>query len=220
MLEAGIAQQPLRPGDGAVDAMAVFRHHVRRQRIEEQRDIGGILGQRRHGVGVVGEGDQRDLPAGAFAQQGRDLGAGLREPRGRQVARQHRARQVDCDHQRRLALPQGMFGLAEARAGHREQGQRRRQQAEPACPLPVLRATSCIEQVRQQVRVHRVLPHAAVFRLRAPPPCEQGQGQQAEQPPRAQEMQLREIGERSVHARLRASSASRPSSSAPASGNG
>mgnify|MGYP000370229019 CR=1 FL=1 len=54
----------------AIGAMPVFRHHLRRQCIEEQGDVRGVLGERRDRVGVVGEGDQRHLAAGAFAQQG------------------------------------------------------------------------------------------------------------------------------------------------------
>ena len=52
-----------------VGLAAVDRHHVRRQRIEEQRDVGRIVGQRRDGEGVAGEGHQPDLPACALAQQ-------------------------------------------------------------------------------------------------------------------------------------------------------
>ena len=223
MPEAGIAQQALRPGDRAIRAVAVDRHHVRRQRIEEHRDVGGVFGQRRDGVGIVGEGDQCHLPAGAFAQQGRDLRPRLGQPRRRQVARQGGAGQVQRDDQRGLGLPQGMFRLAETRAGHRQQRQGGRQQSEPPRPLPARRPGGAIEQVRQQVRIHRLLPHAAALRARAPPPREEGQHQQAEQPPRAQEMQLRKIGKRGdgiVHARLRHTAANKPTTSAKASGHG
>ena len=219
-LEAGILQQALRPGDGTLDAMPILRHDIRRQRIEEQGDVGGIRGQRRDGVGIVGERDQRDFATRAFLQQAGELRTRLRQPRGWQIARQHRAGQVDRDHQRRFRLPQRPFGLAKTRARHRQQRECQSEQTEPARPRPALRTGCIVEQMRQQMRIHSVLPHAVPTRSHAPPPCKHGQREQAQQPPRAQEMQLRKIGQRGTHARLRSSTASRPSSNAQASGRG
>ena len=67
-------QQRHRPRDRVRGVAAVDRHHVRRQRIEEQRDVRGVVGERRDGVGLVGVGDQADLAAGALLEQVRDLG--------------------------------------------------------------------------------------------------------------------------------------------------
>jgi hypothetical protein len=94
---------------------AVDRHHVGRERIEEQGDVRRVVGQRRNGIGLVRVGNQTDLAASEFLQQRRDLGPRLQQARGRQVVREDRTRQVQRDHQRRPRLPQRLFALAPAR---------------------------------------------------------------------------------------------------------
>ena len=201
--------------------MAIGRHHVRRQRVQEQRHVAGVIGQRGDGVGILGEGDQRHLPAAALPQQGRELGARLREARGRQVAGQRGERQVQRHHQRLPCLPQRDRLLAQARASHRDERQGERRQRGPAAPWPHgLAVALAVQQVRQQVRIHH-LPPALPLACRAPQgPGQQRQREQAQQPPRAQDMQLRQGLEHRVHRRRPAASASRPTSSAAPSGHG
>ena len=218
-LEAGLAQQSLRPRNRAIGALAVLRHDVRLQCVKEQRHVGRVLGQGRHGVRIVRIGDKGDLPASTLAQQGRDLRARLGQPRGLQVARQRGAGQVQRDHQWRAGLPQRVFLLAHAGTRQCQHGQDRRQQAQPARQRATRRGFAGVEQVRQQVRIHSVAPSAAPARARLPPPCDQRQRQQAKQPAGPQEMQLGEVREE-AHARLRTTSASKPNANAAPNGSG
>ena len=97
VIETGLAHELDCAGDGAVRAMSVDRHHVGRERIEEERDVGGIVGQRRDGECVVGECDQAHLPARAFAQQRGEFRARLQQARRRQIRGQRAARQIERD---------------------------------------------------------------------------------------------------------------------------
>ena len=224
-LEAGLPQQLLRPGDpaihpGGVERGAVAGHEVGRQRVEEQGNVGRVLGQRRHGVGIVGEHHQRHLPALAFAQQGGELGARLRQPRWRQVARQHRVGQVQRDHQRRSRLPKRALLLAQARPGQRQHRERHPGQRQHAGPCAARRMPCVLQQVRQQVRIDRIAPGIAFARLPAPPPPEQRQQQQDRQPPGTQELEVGQGVHCDAPARRRTASAIRPSMSAAPSGSG
>jgi hypothetical protein len=190
--------------------MAVLRHHARRQRIEEQRDVRRVLGQRRHSEGIAREYHQSHLPTGTLAQQRGQLGPRLGQPRRRQIARQGGAGQVQRNHQRLLRLPQRLFVLAEAGAGQGDDRQCGRAQRQPARPCARAICRTALQQVRQQVGVDHVAPRIAALRLAAPPPRKHRQYQQRQQPPRAQEMTAE-----SRFTRLRSSSASTPMLSAP-----
>ena len=230
--EACTLEQPRRLLDRAIRAVAVARHHVRRQRIQEQRDVVGVIGQRRHGVGVLGEGHQRDLPAAARAQDLRDLGAGLQQSGRLYVRGQACVGQIHRDHQRIAVLPQRLRQRAPARPGQRQQHQHgrdhaghRRQGAAPTAATG-LRA---LQQMRQQMRVHRFAPHIAAQAPVPQPPHQQRNRQQPQQPQRAQEPEpgrdrAQDLGvERvGVHRSTsrRCHSASSAHSSAAASGHG
>ena len=219
----GLAQQPLRPVDGAIDAMTVHRHHVRRQRIEEQRNVVGIVGQRRHGERIVGKCDQCHLPARAQPQQFGQFRPRLRQPVRRQVVGQRRARQVQRDHQRFLRLQQGLRQLPPAWSGQRQRRQRPSHQRHPPRPFGTRRCARIrLQQMRQQVRVDDAFPDVATPPLGARRHRHPDRNQQQpQQPPRAQEMQLSEVGEHLVHARRsRSASASTPRPSASPSGQG
>ena len=188
-LEACLVQQGRRMGDRTLGPVPVHRHHVRRQRIQEQGDIAGIGGQRGHRVCILGPGHQAHFATLALAQQGIDLGPGLCQAGRRQVRGEHRGRQVQRDHQRRLRFPVRPRLLAPARTGQRQHrqhpGQRHARQTQPGTAMPRL------DQVRQQVRVHRITP--ALAPTATPQQPQQRQGQQRPQPPRPLEMQLRHL---------------------------
>ena len=185
--EAALPQQPRGPGDRTVGAMAIGGHHVRRQRIQEQRHVAGIVGQRGDGVGILGERDQRHLPAAVPATASRVWRA-CREPRGREVAGQRGERQVQRHHQ--WLPPAQRDRLRGAGSGrHRDERQGERRQRGPAAPRPhglaVARPSSrcgsrCASTACRQPWRWRAAPQA---------PGQQRQREQAQQPPRAQDMQ-------------------------------
>ena len=129
--ETGACQQPCRFFDGAVGATAVARHHVGRQRIQKQCDVVGVVGQRRHRVRIVGVSDQCDLSAAAGAQDVRDLGARLQQPRRLHIGGLAGGRQVHRDHQRVAVLPQRLRHAAPARPRQRQHRQRERRRQHP-----------------------------------------------------------------------------------------
>ena len=61
MVETGTTQQALRPYDRTIHAMPVFRHHVRRQCIQEQRYVGRVLGQRRVVIAFDPDNDDTEV---------------------------------------------------------------------------------------------------------------------------------------------------------------
>ena len=79
MIESGLVQQFCRPGNRAIGMTAIGRHDIRFQRIQEQRDIRDVIGQRRHGKRIIGEGDQANLTSGALMQDRSDLRACLQQ---------------------------------------------------------------------------------------------------------------------------------------------
>jgi len=79
VVEARLLQQPRRPRDGTIGTTAIDRHDVGRERIQEQRDVGDVVRQRRDGEGIVGKDHQPDLPTRARLQQPGDLGARLQQ---------------------------------------------------------------------------------------------------------------------------------------------
>ena len=132
--EPGLLQQVARPCDRAIRALAVFGHHVRTQRIQEQGDIGGVFGQWRDRVGIPCIRDQCNLAASTFAQQGREFCPCLWQSRRRQVAGQDTTGEIQRHHQRRLALPQRLLVLLPGRPRHRQHCSRRGEQARPSRP--------------------------------------------------------------------------------------
>jgi hypothetical protein len=120
-IETRLLQQRDRALDRAIGAMAVDGHDVGREAVEEQRDVRGILGEGRDGVRVVGEGDEPDLAAVAFAQERGDLRARLQQARRREVRGRGGARQVDRDDERRAALPRRLRDLPPRRPREREE---------------------------------------------------------------------------------------------------
>ena len=191
--ETSTRQQPRRFLDGAVGAAAVARHHVRRQRIQEQRDVVGVAGQRRDRVGIVGEGHQRNLSATAGAQNVRDLGARLQQPRRLHIRGLHGERHVHRDHQRVAVLPQRLRHGAPARARQRQHRQRegdRQRRRRQHCPPSAGRARPALQQMRQQVRVDGVAPDVAAQAAAAQPPQQRRYREQAEQPQRPQELEI------------------------------
>ena len=211
----GLAQQAAGPFQRLAGVLPVHRHDLRRQCVEEQRDVGRVIGQWRHGERLVGIRDQRHFATAALAQQQRQFRAHLQQPARRQVGRAGMAGQVQHHDQRRLRFPQRLLHLAPARPG---QGQHRQQQGDRHGQPSAAGAAAAIRQhVRQEVRVHRAAPIATP----APPvPAAQQHGRQQQQRPqpiRADEMQA--VPERDHRRRSGQASASRPSSSAAASGH-
>ena len=220
-LEAGLVQQGGRLGDRALGPTPVHRHHVRRQGVQEQGDVAGVGGQWCHRVRILGPGHQAHFAALALAQQGIDLGPCLGQAGRLQVRGEHRGGQVQRDHQRRPRFPVRPRLLAPARTGQRQHrqhpGQRHPRQPQPRPAMPGL------EQVRQQVRVHRITP--ALVPTATPQQPQQRQGQQCPQPQRPLEMQLRHLRQDlrpdTVHGlRLRNGQATSASARAPPSGQG
>ncbi|MNN05521.1 hypothetical protein D3C81_1182860 [compost metagenome] len=132
----GLLQQISRPGQCAVGLLSIQRHDFRRQRIQKQRDIGRVIGQRRHGEGFPRIGNQCHFAALAFAQQGGELGPHLQQPRWRQIRGANAAGKVEHDHQRRLGFPQRLLHLPPTRPGQckhcQQQAQRQRHTPPPA----------------------------------------------------------------------------------------
>ena len=226
--ETRALQQPRRFLDRAVRAAAVARHHLRRQRIEEQRDVLAVVGERRHRVGIVGKGDQRDL-AGAAAQDPRDLVARLQQPRRRHIGGVGRRGHVHRDHQRIAILQQRLRHFAPARPGQRQHGerggQRQRDLRQPPAPAVAV-APVGLQQMRQQMRVDHLAPDVTTRALTTRPPQQRRNRQQPGQPQRAQELEIdhREHVRQRVHADLRndscrSSSANSAHSSDAASGH-
>ena len=227
-------EQQHRFADRTLGALAVVGHHLRRQRIDEQFDVGGVVGQRRHDVGIVGVGDQRDLPAAAFAQDAGELGAHLQQAGRRQVGGPRGLGQVHRDDQRRAVLPQGLRQAAPARPGQGQdrEGQRQRGQHVAARDASIARIAAAFDQVMQQVRIDRIAPHVAAQAQAMQPPRQHRHQDQREQPGWPHELEVHDEGmDRLGHLRhahrddilrrgalLRASS-STAHSSAPASGH-
>ena len=105
---APLLQQLAAEFDGACGVVAIDRHDLGRQCIDEQGHVGRVGRQRRHRMRVVGIGHQRHLPVGARFQQLAKLGARLQQSRWRHIVRIRGAGQIKRDHQRPPALPQGL----------------------------------------------------------------------------------------------------------------
>ena len=69
MVEARLLQQPRRPRDGTIRATAIDRHDVGRQRVEEQRDVGHVIRQRRDSECIVGEDHEAEWIRTEFARK-------------------------------------------------------------------------------------------------------------------------------------------------------
>jgi hypothetical protein len=169
----GATQQQRRLGDAAIGAAAALGHDVRMQRVQIQRDVREVLGQRGDGERIARVDHQRDLPAAAPPQDLGDFGARALQPRRRQIGGEHALRQIQRDHQRRAVFPQRLRRFAPTRPRQREkerrvshrQRERREYAPEPMHPAAVgLRLSPC-SRWPQQMRIDRVAPDA----LRAPP---------------------------------------------------
>lgn len=172
-------------------AIARLGHDLRRQRIEEQRDVGGVVGERRDGERVARIGDQAGRPTVAFTQQFGQFRSCLQQARWRQVTGKRRLRHVHRNHHRRAAMHQRMFDGAPARPGQRKY----RQHPRHALQRQHGSAMACdaaLGKVRKQVRIDRFAP--GVFAPAAPMPCkhDQRQRQQGPEPCRTQQMEVRE----------------------------
>ncbi|MNU94539.1 hypothetical protein D3C71_845250 [compost metagenome] len=183
----GLPQQPHRPVDATISALAITRHHLRRQRIQVQRHVCSVVGQRRHGIGIFGIHHQTHLPALTGAQQRTDFCPRLQQPRGWQVGRGDATGQILHHHQRRAGLIDRLRLLSPAGASHRQCRQGPAQQQRPWQARASLSLAS--QQVRQQVGIDHLPPRVA-----APLPVhshrhDQRQCRQHPQPLRAQEMQ-------------------------------
>lgn len=187
-----LPHQPRGPVDATVGTLAITRHHIRRQGIQIQRDVAAVIGQRRDGVGIFGVHHQPHLPTLACAQELADLGPCLQQARRWQVGGSDAAGQIQHDQQRCAGLEHRLCLLPPARPRHRQCCQRPTQQH---CQWqPHATASTGRQQMRQQVRIHRLPP-----RIAAPLPVQRHgenhrQGQQGPQPFRAQEVQCIPVG--------------------------
>ena len=186
---AALTQQPRGLLDRPVRPLAVGGHDVGRQRIEVQRQVGGVLGQRCDREGVIGEDQQGRLARAAGREQSGELGARLQQPRGRQVAGVRRGGQLERDHQRRRRRAlQRRRQLAPARSG---QGEHRAQRGEHPASEPQQSTTidPTFDQMRQQMRIDRAAPDIRIATSRPPAPGQHRQHEQRPQPQRPREME-------------------------------
>ena len=197
--------------DRAVGALALIGHHVGVELVDERGHGARVARERRHVVGVAGIRDEAHLAAAPLLQQRADLQPRLRRARRLQVGRAHRGGEVHGDHQRRAHLPERRLLLAQRRTGERDDRDRRAEHEQHGRQARPARAAG-VEQVRQQVRVHRARPCAAARGEAAQRERQQRQHEQAPQPVRSQPC---EVGQPAHVASLRG--ASRSSSAAPAS---
>ena len=184
---AALLHQALRVFDGPRRPATVDRHDLRRQRIDEQFHIGGVVGQRRHRERILGIGDDADLTIGPQLEQLPQLGACLQQSRRRDVGGGDLTRQVDRDHQRTSVLPRWLRQLSPSRA---RQCQRRQQHTQEQNPgVARLAATvAAFKHVRAQMRVDVARPDILARPAPALPPPQQGQREEQPQPLLADEM--------------------------------
>jgi hypothetical protein len=213
---AGLLEQVARQCDAAIRAPAVHRHHVGRQRVEEDGDVVGIGRDRRHHEGIVGIHHQSGLP-GMRVQERVDARARLHQARRLQVVGQRGTGKIEHDHQRAAPCLKRLRNAAPTRTGQRDDRHGQAREHGCACKRCAAPTTARIEQVRQQVRIHGLAPAAALPCPLAPGPGQQRQRQQGHQPGRTQEVQIGQRAHRRAFREARPA-ANRPQASASARG--
>ncbi|MCY1513710.1 hypothetical protein D9M68_482220 [compost metagenome] len=171
--------------------LARRRHDAGLQRIDEGLQQRGVVGQRQHQVRGAGVGPDSRAPAVAAREQRLDLEFRAFEPRGRHVDGIHGRRQVDGNRQRRLVVKEWRTLALPRGTGQRNGAKRKQQRGQvhgaDGQPAP-LAHHQCVQQVRGD-RVAPAAPHVAAATHRT---HQQHRRDQHQQPPRAQEMEIRE----------------------------